>query len=98
MERPQSRFLMPTRSESEIKRSKVPATLVLSLLRFILPKVRVSDSARNAHRGLDVDPDTFSNVGDTQMIYLNPQCNDDISKCDVDNSRTYEITDFFDFR
>jgi hypothetical protein len=46
----------------------------------------------------DVDPDTQNNIGSTQMIYLNPQCLDDIGKCGVNPSEdTNLITSYFDF-
>jgi hypothetical protein len=48
----------------------------------------------------DVDPTTMNNIGDTQMIWLNPQCNGDISGCNVDGftepAGGPRITDYFD--
>jgi len=40
----------------------------------------------------DVDPTTQNNIGSTQMIYLNPECNEDISSCDASS-----LTTFFEF-
>src|SRR3569833_3334828 len=36
-----------------------------------------------AYLAEDVDPVTMNNVGATEMIWLNPQCQDDISGCNV---------------
>lgn len=47
----------------------------------------------------DVDPVTMNNAGATEMIWLNPQCNDDISGCNVDGFTRPEgprVTDYFD--
>jgi hypothetical protein len=48
----------------------------------------------------DVDPTTMNNIGDTEMIWLNPQCNGDISGCNVDGftepAGGARITDYFD--
>jgi hypothetical protein len=47
----------------------------------------------------DVDPTTMNNVGETQMIWLNPQCNDDISGCNIDGFTKPpgpRVTDYFD--
>lgn len=47
----------------------------------------------------DVDPTTMNNVGATEMIWLNPQCNGDISGCNVDGFAAPSgprITDYFD--
>ena len=43
----------------------------------------------------DIDPVTQNNVGGTEMIYLNPACNEDISNCDLSGA-TYAPT-YFDF-
>jgi hypothetical protein len=46
-----------------------------------------------------VDPVTMDNVGATEMIWLNPQCNDDIGGCNVDGFTQPagpRITDYFD--
>lgn len=48
----------------------------------------------------DVDPATQNNVGQTSMIWLNAQCQDDISACNVSGaagSYTHRVTDYFDF-
>ena len=48
----------------------------------------------------DVDPTTMDNVGDTEMIWINPQCSGDISSCNVDGFTAPaggpRITDYFD--
>jgi hypothetical protein len=47
----------------------------------------------------DIDPVTQNNVGATEMIWLNPQCEDDISGCNVDGFAQPagpRITDYFD--
>jgi hypothetical protein len=46
-----------------------------------------------------VDPVTMNNLGATEMIWLNPQCNDDISGCNIDGFTQPagpRITDYFD--
>jgi hypothetical protein len=43
----------------------------------------------------DVDPVTQNNAGITSMVWLNPQCNDDISACNIDGFGG-GITDYFD--
>lgn len=48
----------------------------------------------------DVDPATQDNVGRTSMIWLNAQCEDDISACNVSGaagSYAHRVTDYFDF-
>src|SRR5262245_3214701 len=37
-----------------------------------------------AYLAEDVDPMTQNNVGETQMIWLNPECQDNISGCNVE--------------
>jgi len=53
-----------------------------------------------AYLAEDVDPVTMNNLGDTAMIWLNPQCADDISGCNVSGMRAPvggpRVTDFFD--
>jgi hypothetical protein len=47
----------------------------------------------------DVDPNTMNNVGSTEMIWLNPQCNGDINGCNIDgftHPAGPRITDYFD--
>ncbi len=48
----------------------------------------------------DVDPITMNNVGATEMIWINPQCADDITGCNVSGyalpSGGPRVTDFFD--
>jgi len=48
----------------------------------------------------DVDPTTMDNIGQTEMIWINPQCNGDISGCNVDGftepAGGPRITDYFD--
>jgi hypothetical protein len=48
----------------------------------------------------DVDPTTGNNVGTAEMIWINPQCNDDISNCNIDGfvnpAGGPRITDYFD--
>jgi hypothetical protein len=48
----------------------------------------------------DVDPVTSNNVGATEMIWLNPQCQDDISGCNVDGfvapAGGPRVTSYFD--
>jgi hypothetical protein len=46
----------------------------------------------------DVDPVTMDNVGRTAMIWLNPQCEDDIGACNVAGTSGSgpRITDYFD--
>lgn len=36
-----------------------------------------------AYLTADIDPVTMNNVGNTEMIWLNPECNDDISGCNI---------------
>jgi len=36
-----------------------------------------------AYLAADVDPVTMNNVGTTEMIWMNPECNDDISGCNI---------------
>jgi hypothetical protein len=45
----------------------------------------------------DVDPVTQDNVGQTAMIYLNPQCQGDISNCGPADTFAHQVTTFFDF-
>ena len=48
----------------------------------------------------DVDPVTMNNIGDSEMIWINPQCGGDISNCNVDGMvlpAGPRITDYFDF-
>jgi len=48
----------------------------------------------------DVDPVTQNNVGNNSMIWLNSQCQDDISTCNVSGaagSYSHRVTDFFNF-
>jgi len=53
-----------------------------------------------AYLAEDVDPTTMDNIGATEMIWLNPQCQDDISGCNVSGftqpAGGPRITDFFD--
>ena len=55
-----------------------------------------------AYLAADIDPDTGTNIGETQMIYLNPNCTN-ISACDISggtvdgNVITDIITTYFDF-
>ena len=52
-----------------------------------------------AYLAEDVDPVTMNNVGDSEMIWLNPQCGGDISSCNVDGFTEPagpRITDYFD--
>lgn len=61
----------------------------------------------SAYLAEDVDPDTQSNKGNTQMIYLNPACTGGIGNCGVEatNLNTnadpkvgyVQIQDYFDF-
>jgi len=51
----------------------------------------------------DVDPVSFDNVGITSIFYLNDDCNDDISHCDIDPGTAEDgepmsqvVTSFFD--
>jgi hypothetical protein len=48
----------------------------------------------------DVDPQTMNNIGDTEMIWLAPECDGDISGCNVDGfvepAGGPRITDYFD--
>ncbi|HET7504201.1 MAG TPA: hypothetical protein VFK02_24440 [Kofleriaceae bacterium] len=47
----------------------------------------------------DVDPVTMNNVGATEMIWLNPQCQDDISGCNIEGFTQPpgpRVTDYFD--
>jgi hypothetical protein len=53
----------------------------------------------------DVDPTTQNNIGRTQLIYLNPVCDEDIGHCEISPGTnpqdgqpyTHLVTDFFDF-
>lgn len=53
-----------------------------------------------AYLAEDVDPTTMDNVGATEMIWLNPQCQDDISSCNVSGfaqpAGGPRVTDYFD--
>ena len=47
----------------------------------------------------DVDAETMNNVGDTEMVWLNPECNGDISGCNIDGFALPQgprITSYFD--
>jgi hypothetical protein len=54
---------------------------------------------------VDVDPVTQNNLGETEMIYLNPACGGDISHCELSpgvnaldgQPYTHFVTDYFDF-
>ncbi|MEO8701609.1 MAG: hypothetical protein ABI867_16305 [Kofleriaceae bacterium] len=43
----------------------------------------------------DVDPVTQNNLGSTSMVWLNPQCNGDISSCNIDGFGG-GVTEYFD--
>ena len=47
----------------------------------------------------DVDPGTLNNIGKTQMIWLNPECNDDISGCGPAGAAGSgpRVQEYFDF-
>jgi hypothetical protein len=45
----------------------------------------------------DVDPVTQNNVGQTAMIYLNPECHGDIEHCGPAATFAHQVTTFFDF-
>lgn len=45
----------------------------------------------------DVDPQTQDNIGQTAMIYLNPECAGDISGCGPASTYAHQVTTFFDF-
>lgn len=52
----------------------------------------------------DIDPDTQNNVGQTAMVWLNQECNDDIRDCDISGGTNEDgnpfgniVTTFFDF-
>ena len=45
----------------------------------------------------DVDPQTQNNIGQTAMIYLNPECHGDINTCGPASTSGRPITSFFDF-
>ena len=52
----------------------------------------------------DIDPDTGSNIGATALVYLNEECEDDISHCDISTGPAEDGTDmahiistYFDF-
>jgi len=44
-----------------------------------------------------VDPVTQDNLGTTSMIWLNPECAGDISRCGPDEASAHRVTSFFDF-
>ena len=47
----------------------------------------------------DVDPVTMNNIGDNEMVWINPQCGGDISNCNIDGFTLPSgprITDYFD--
>lgn len=51
-----------------------------------------------AYLAEDVDPETQNNIGETQMIYLNPECGGVISDCGLPgSSATNVINNYFDF-
>lgn len=46
----------------------------------------------------DIDPQTYNNVGATEIIYLNPQCKENIRDCGVNpNNDSIFVTDYFNF-
>ena len=47
----------------------------------------------------DIDPVDFGNIGLTEMIYLNPQCGESISECDVaaGDGISNIVSDYFEF-
>jgi hypothetical protein len=51
-----------------------------------------------AYLAEDVDPVTSNNIGSTQMIWLNPECQDDISACNVAgvSGAGPRVTQYFD--
>lgn len=53
-----------------------------------------------AYLAEDVDPTTMDNAGTTEMIWLNPQCQNDISGCNVSGfaqpAGGPRVTDYFD--
>jgi len=53
-----------------------------------------------AYLAEDVDPVTMNNIGGTEMIWLNPQCDGDISNCNVSGfaepAGGPRVTDYFD--
>ena len=53
-----------------------------------------------AYLAEEVDPATMNNVGNTAMVWLNDQCADDISGCNVSGEPLPagpRVTDYFDF-
>jgi hypothetical protein len=57
-----------------------------------------------AYVAADIDPVTGNNVGDSEMIWLNPVCGTDIMHCDVSGGKAEDgapyikiVSDFFDF-
>jgi hypothetical protein len=51
----------------------------------------------SAYLAEDVDPDTQNNIGQTEMFYLNPECNEDIGNCGVGSEYANNIQTYFDF-
>ncbi len=46
----------------------------------------------------DIDTVTQNNIGSTEMVYLNPECGNNIGNCDIDpGQRAITIEKFFDF-
>lgn len=48
----------------------------------------------------DVDPITQNNIGKTAIIYLNPECQDNISECNVgqvNGQYSFIVSSYFDF-
>lgn len=48
----------------------------------------------------DIDPATSNNIGASSMIWLNPECDEDISSCNVAGLATadeHSISEYFDF-
>ncbi len=51
-----------------------------------------------AYLAEDVDPTTQDNIGKTEMIYLNPECENDISECGLPGSGLkHLVQNYFDF-
>ena len=57
-----------------------------------------------AYLAQDMDPTTGNNVGGTAILYMNPDCSEDISHCDISagtaedgSSFSHLVTSYFDF-
>lgn len=89
--------LLHTQGASSIVRPPVNAATASAATTFKMQLIA-------AYLTEDIDPTTQSNSGKTAMIYLNPDCSDDIMHCDISGGTaedgapmSHVVTSFFDF-